>query len=269
MAAKISAPPMSILGAWRALRVPTSRDLLFSVKAFIAVTLSLLIGFSQNLENPYWSALTIYVLAAQPQTGAIRSKAMFRLAGTLIGGVAAVVFATAFGSHIGVELIATVAAMLTAFYAKVLDRTPTNYTWFSTAFLTLAVIGVVHVEQPQTIFSFAAARVGEIALGIMMIVLVDSIILPAASTPSFAEAMGDWRDRASNWADAALAPDASQELGARRHRRRGLRELAALFGPLDVQGVQLPYDTVAVPPSGRDMRFLRMLIEQPPPRGPQ
>ena len=259
MPAASPAPPFSIRGTLDALRWPTGTDLLFAIKAAIAVSLALLIGFSQNLENPYWSALTIYVLVAQPQTGAIRSKALFRLAGTVMGGSGAILLAAMLGSHIGVLLIATIVAVVIAFYAKTLDRTPAAYTWFATA-LTLAVIGIVHVQSPQTMFAFATTRMAESCVGILMIGLVDSIILPRAATPDFVTSIAAWRTQASDWAAAALAPGASQAPDARWERRKGLRALAGLLGPLDAIGVQLPYDTVAVPPRGHDLRFVRLTI---------
>jgi uncharacterized membrane protein YccC len=253
------APLLSVRGTLDALRLPTAQDVLLSVKGAAAVTLALLIGFDQNLENPYWSALTIYVLLAQPQTGAIRTKALFRLAGTVLGGAGAVALASLFGSDIGVLLVATIMAILFSFYAKTLDRTPASYTWFATS-LTLPVIALLQIESPDSIFEFATARTIEIGLGILMIGLVDSAILPRAGTPNFVRSIREWRAQASDLAAAALVPDASQDPEAARKQRKGLHRLSGLLGPLDALGVQLPYDTVAAPPRGRDLRLVRLTI---------
>lgn len=259
MTARAAAPPLSVTGTLRALRVPRARDLLLSIKATIAVIAALLVGFSQNLDNPYWSALTIYVLIAQPQAGAIRSKAIFRLAGTVMGGTAAIILAAAFGSHVGVELVATLAAILLAFYLKTLDRTPTSYTWFATA-LTLAVIGIIHAQQPDAIFRFATTRMLEISIGILAIGIVDSLLLPQAGTPSFVMLLDAWYRQAATWMASTLAEDAPMDLAGRRGRRQELRRIAALLGPLDAQAVQLPFDTVPVPPRARDLRYLRLIV---------
>lgn len=253
------APPLSVAGTWRALRVPTVLDVIFSLKAALAVAIALLIGFSQNLENPYWSALTVYVLVGQPDAGAIRSKAIFRLVGTLVGGLAALLIASMFASQLGGLLIASIVGILLTYYPKTIDRTPSNYTWFS-APLTIAVVAVAQTPVPDTIFHFTATRVGEICLAILIVGLVDSIIAPRAATPAFLKLMTDWRDHASEWADSALAPDASQTLEARQKRRQGLHKLAGLLGPLDALGVQLPYDITAMPPRRRDMRLIRLTI---------
>lgn len=259
MAAVAPAPPLSVRGTWRALRIPTGHDILFSAKAALAASLCLLIGFSQHLENPYWSALTVYVLVGQPEAGAIRSKAVFRLVGTLVGGVISILLGMAFASNVGALLIASIIAILITYYPKTLDRTPTSYTWFS-APLTIAVIAVTQAPVPGTIFMSAMTRMAEISLAILMVGLVDSAIAPRTAMPAFVRTMTDWRDRASDWAGAALAPDASAALPARQERRLGLHKLAGLLVPLDGLAVQLPYDIVPRPPARREMRLIRLTI---------
>jgi uncharacterized membrane protein YccC len=253
------APPLSICGAFASLRVPTVGDLIFSTKAALAVILSLLIGVSQGLENPYWSALTVYVLMSQPQAGAIRSKAIFRLLGTILGGAAAIVLVSLCGSHIGMLLFTTILSILLACYAKSLDRTPFNYTWITMS-LTIAVTVLPQVQAPETIFLIAATRVLEIGIAILMIGIVDSIVAPQAATPAFVHAISVWRDHAAEWLIASLAADASQEGASQRQRRLAFRVLVGLLGPLDAAGVQLPYDIVAVPPRARDLRFVRLTV---------
>lgn len=252
-------PPLSVRGAVAALRPPTAKDLLFSAKAATAVTLSLLIGFSQGLENPYWSAVTVYVLVSPPQAGAIRSKALFRLLGTSLGGTAAIMLASLFGANVGGLLIATVVTILLACYVKTLDRTPFSYTWVSMS-LTLAVMVLPQVQSPETIFLISTTRVVEIGLAILMIGLIDSIVLPQTATPAFVQSMAIWRGHAADWATSALAEDALQDPASQHARRVGFRTLAGLLGPLDAAGAQLPYDTVPVPPRARDLRFVRLTV---------
>jgi uncharacterized membrane protein YccC len=240
------APVLSVRGTFAALRVPRTRDLVFSVKAALSVVLALTIGFSQDLENPYWSALTVYVLMGQPEAGAIRSKALFRLVGTVLGGVASIALAAVFANDVGALLIATILAILGTYYLKTLDRTPASYVWFATP-LTLSVVALAQAPVPATIFAIAVTRTIEICLAIVIVGMVDSLVLPRAVTPAFVATMTEWRDGAV----AALAEDAPP---AWRHR------LAALLGPLDALGVQLPYDIVAVPPRARDMRLVRLTV---------
>ncbi|USI73896.1 FUSC family protein [Sphingomonas morindae] len=257
--AAVPAPPFSVHGTIRALRTPKLDDLLLSVKAALAVAISLAIGFSQNLDNPYWSALTIYVLLVQPGTGAFRSRALFRLAGTAMGGVTAVLLASTFGSNIGVLVTVLILAVVATYYPAKLDRTPAAYMWVS-ASLTICVIGVVHVEAPGSIFFFAATRVAESSLGILAILLVDSLILPRAATPDFLAKMTEWRRQAAELANVWLAPHAVHDAPSRWNSRESLCRLAGLLAPLDALFVQLPYDIVARPPRHSELRLLRMTI---------
>ncbi|MET3723581.1 FUSC family protein [Sphingomonas trueperi] len=253
------APILSAHGTWAALRVPSTHDYVFSAKAALAVAVALAIGFSQNLENPYWSALTVYVLIGQPEAGAIRSKAIFRLLGTLAGGVIAILLAILFASHVGALLIASILAILVTFYPKTLDRTPTNYTWF-VAPLTIAVLAIAQAPLPGTIFMMAMNRMLEICLAILVVGLIDSVLLPRSAMPGFSHLIIDWHVRASTWAAAALSPDACQTTDARAARRLGFHKFAGLLTLLAAAGIQLPYDIVPVPPRRRDMRLLRLLV---------
>jgi Fusaric acid resistance protein family len=69
---------------------PAPQQWLFSVKTFAAAVLALLISLWIALPNPYRALATVYI-ASNPLSGATRSKAIFRVLGTLIGATAAVV----------------------------------------------------------------------------------------------------------------------------------------------------------------------------------
>lgn len=199
------APPLSLRGTREALRWPTRQDLLFSIKGLLAVVLALLVGFSQNLENPYWAALTVYVLMSQPQSGAIRSKGLYRFYGTLAGGWAAIGLTALFGNSVGVLLLALSIFMIGAHYLKMLDRTPASYFWFATA-LTAGIVGLPYLQHPELIFAVGIARMIEISLGILAIGFVDSLLAPLPETQPFLDAMRGWRDAAADWAGDALSP---------------------------------------------------------------
>src|SRR3978361_634494 len=96
------APPLSLRGLYHALRLPKLADWVFSAKAYFAAALALLAGFSQNLENPYWAVLTIYIVLTPPETGAIRSKALFRFFGTIGGGTLMMAVTGLFGDQLGI-----------------------------------------------------------------------------------------------------------------------------------------------------------------------
>src|SRR5689334_6945426 len=63
---------------------------IFAFKCFAAAMLALYVALSIGSERPYWAFLTSFIVA-QPLAGAVISKAVFRLIGTFVGAVAAVV----------------------------------------------------------------------------------------------------------------------------------------------------------------------------------
>ncbi len=78
-------------------------EAIFSINSFAAAMLALYIGFAIGLERPYWSMLTVYI-TVQPLSGALRSKAFFRVIGTTLGGGAAVAFLPNFVNSPGIAL---------------------------------------------------------------------------------------------------------------------------------------------------------------------
>ena len=102
---------------------PMPLALLFSVKLFIVAMIAFAIAVSIGLPQPYWALVTCCVVM-NPLTGAVRSKAVYRFAGSYVGGLAAVMLASAFSS-IPLLLIAGSGLLAAAAFAcSVLDRRP-------------------------------------------------------------------------------------------------------------------------------------------------
>ncbi|WBO24255.1 FUSC family protein [Sphingomonas abietis] len=254
----MASPPLSLRGIYESLRPPTLRDLIFSAKAFTAAAVALLAGFSQNLENPYWAVLTIYIVLNPPETGAIRSKAVFRFFGTISGGVVMLLLTGLFGDQLGILVGVTIAVIGTAVFFKQTDRTPTNYFWFSGA-ITAGVVGLTNLLQPTNMFDYATARMGEISLGILAITAIDSLFWPRPMTDDFLKTMADWRGQARQWMIDALSLTASRSLDEDRRQvvRQGLRDLTKAVGVIDAKAVQLPFDVVPMAPRGRHLDLVR------------
>jgi len=260
---KAAAPPLSVAGTLGALRRPTARDLVFSLNAYVAAALALLIGFSQNLDNPYWAVLSIYIVLSPPESGAIRSKALFRLIGTALGGALSLVVGALFADNVGALLVGTLAVLTALVYLRGLIRTPVNYVWFS-AGLTAGVIGITNLQQPLNFFQTAATRVAEIGLGVLLIAAVDSIVWPRVLTPDFLSTLSAWRHRAREWMDAALGDEITQASPAERQTvmHDQLRELTRAVDVIDAKAIQLAYDVVPLPPRGRDIDLVRQQLVQ-------
>ena len=68
----------------------TSRDWFFALKVALAALLTMGIAFWVDLPRPYWAVTSIFMVS-QPLSGATTSKAGYRLYGTILGAIAAVV----------------------------------------------------------------------------------------------------------------------------------------------------------------------------------
>src|ERR1700761_6340755 len=64
--------------------------IIFACKTFLAAVLALLVALWLDLPRPYWAMATGYI-TSQPLAGATSSKAVYRVLGTVIGAVVAVI----------------------------------------------------------------------------------------------------------------------------------------------------------------------------------
>jgi uncharacterized membrane protein YccC len=233
--------------------MPTKDELIFSLKTFAGAMAALYIAFWLGLENPYWSMATAYIVA-QPLTGAMRSKALYRFIGTFIGGTAAVVIvpnlvnapvllSLAMGGWIGLCL-----------YLSLLDRTPRAYL-FMLAGYTAGIIGFPSVANPADIFNTALTRVEEISIGIACTTLFGTIIFPRAIGPVLARRIVGWVKPGTDWAQQALAglPETPQT-------RADRRKYAAEAADIALMTSQLAYDTSHLQSATRYIARLRLYV---------
>lgn len=236
----------SRIAPWLPVRLPSA---ILSVNSFIAAALALLVGFGAGLPRPYWAMLTVYIVA-QPLTGALRSKAVFRVLGTILGGIAAVALVPPLVNAPELLALALACWVGGCLYLSLLDRTPRSYV-FMLAGYTAAIIGFPSVDAPQAVFDTAVSRVEEITVGILCATLVHSIIFPReVSTVLAGRVRGFLRD-GRLWIAHALAG---------RHGPREWRERHQLAGDvteLQMLATHLPFDTAALASRTRAVRALQ------------
>jgi len=192
--------------------LPGWRAWLFSAKAFAAACLALYIALWIDLPRPYWAVTTVYVVS-HPFAGPTLSKAVYRLLGTALGGVGAVLLVPNLTSPelltVGLSLWTGVCLML-----SLLDRRPHSYI-FMLAGYTAPIIGFPAVDDPGGIFMTAIARVQEIGLGIVCASLVGAIVFPQPVRRAFAGRVELWlKDATSLLRDALREPQETTTVGA-------------------------------------------------------
>ncbi|SOZ00919.1 putative transporter; Fusaric acid resistance domain [Cupriavidus taiwanensis] len=224
---------------------PNARQWLFSLKAFAAAMLALYIALALGLARPYWAMATVYFVS-HPLTGATRSKAAYRIAGTVLGATAAVATVPQL-VNMPIVLMGAIALWISVLvYLSLLQRTPRSYVCLLAAY-TLPIVALPAVSQPAQIFDIAVARIEEIVIGIVCAGLVGSVVFPAKVAPALRARADTWLSDAAAWASDILA--GSPRADHSRHR------LAADILQLDQLISQLAYDTEG----GHTLRHARAL----------
>ena len=209
--------------------------LLFSANSFAAAMLALYIGFALGLPRPYWAMTTAYIVS-QPLAGAVRSKAVYRVLGTVLGAAAAVALVPNLVNAPALLCLALALWVGGCLTISLLDRTPRSYLLMLSGY-TAAIIGFPSVNQPGAIFDVAVSRVIEIGLGILCATLTHSLIFPRPVGAVLRARLATWLGEADHWAlDVLRGQDAKAIARDRRH-------LAAAASEIRMLAVHLPFDT--------------------------
>lgn len=157
---------------------PSRLDLIFALKTFIAGMLALFVSFELDLINPMWSIGTVLIIA-NPYSGMVSSKCVYRVIGTMGGAVVAL---TLTPHLINTPWLFTVVLSLWvgfALYVSLLDRTPRSYAFMLAGYSTAMIVfnSITYIDQ-YNIFDIALARVIEISIGVISSAVVSATILP-------------------------------------------------------------------------------------------
>jgi uncharacterized membrane protein YccC len=223
-------------------------EALFSLKCLAAGILAYWAAARIGLSHPYWAVTTSYIVA-QPLSGAVFSKAVFRLVGTVLGAAASVALVPMFVNEPLVLSFALATWLALCIYLARIDRTARAYTFLLAGF-TASIIGFQSVTTPGAIFDTAVLRVQEIGIGILASALVHAAVLPrtvSAQLQRRVEAMVHDAEARCLIAVRGAAKPESRMRDA--HLTKDIDELEQL-------SIHLPFDTASVAPAGRIVRAL-------------
>lgn len=218
------------------MKSPTTSELLFSAKCFAASMLALYVSLAAGLPRPFWAMMTAYIVAS-PFSGAVRSKALFRVCGTLIGSIATIIMVPRMANAPELLSLALACWVGLCLYVSLLDRTPRSYV-FMLAGYTAGLIGFPAVADPSTIFDTGLARVEEITIGILSATVVHSLVFPQGVGPVLLSRLDRAIADAQRWMSDVLKPGAGKASNA--HTRLAL---AGEITELRVMSTHLPFDT--------------------------
>jgi uncharacterized membrane protein YccC len=180
--------------------------------------------------------MTTAYIVSQPLSGAVRSKAIYRVVGTIIGGLATIAMVPNLVNAPPLLCLALALWVGGCLTVSLLDRTPRSYLVMLSGY-TVALIGFPVVNQPGTVFDVATARVVEIGLGIVCATVVHSLVFPRPVGQVLQSRLGEWLSGADRWALDVL----SEAPGAVSGRDR--TALAVATTEIQMLAAHLPFDT--------------------------
>lgn len=195
---------------------PSLPALIFALRTTATALAALVIAVLLGLDSPHWAAMTVWIVA-QPTRGMVISKGLYRLAGTVMGSLAAAAIIVLFGHAplalamalaVWVGLCAAASTLLRGFraYGAVLAG-------YSAALV--AIIGLGHHDD---ITGIALARVAEVALGIVVSGAVTSLFLPGSGARDLLVRTRVLCRDTLDWAGQSLIAEAGPDSIARQHR---------------------------------------------------
>ncbi|MBC2666135.1 FUSC family protein [Novosphingobium flavum] len=209
--------------------------LLHSVKTVAAGLLALWIALWVGLPMPFWAMTTAFIIT-NPLAGATRSRAVYRLGGTVIGGAVAVLLVPMLVDWPELLSLALALWLGGALAVSLLDRSPRSYVLMLAGY-TSTLIAFPAVDRPEAIFDLATARVTEIVLGITCSTLVHSLFWPRSVASALGPRLRGWLADARAWqADIGRGADPAALTRDRRRLAVDAIECAQL-------ALHVPYDT--------------------------
>ena len=176
--------PTSATGSFWSWLVALPRDgsFRFSVKFGIAGMLAVFVALLNKNHEPTWALFTVFVLMVAQYIGAVEEKSILRIIGTVIGGVAGYLLTAAFEQDplIYFSLLGLLVASATAMFGQA------RYPY---AFLLCAMTAVVvcsnGIAEPENSWIFMIWRIQEVVVGIMSVLLVQSLLWPRYAADEF------------------------------------------------------------------------------------
>ncbi|MDT1064536.1 FUSC family protein [Paracoccus sp. CPCC 101403] len=196
---------------------PPVENVIFSIKMFCAAMIAYWIALRFNLDRPYWAVGTVF-LVSHPLSGASTSKGVYRVIGTVVGGLV---------SLAAVPMMIQSPEMLTIFVAlwcgfclfiSLLDRTPRSYAFMLSGY-TVALTGFSVVHDPMQSFGYVVSRVEEICIGVICAAIINRVLFPRHVGPILESRVNGWLDNTAQLIANSLEGKADPELLASERRR--------------------------------------------------
>jgi len=145
----------------------------FSVRTFVASTVALLIAFALKLDSPQWAAITVWIVA-QPSRGMTLSKGFYRMIGTAVGTLMAVILIQYFADSPWLFILILAVWMGICSMTANLVRYQRSYGAVLAGYTT-SIVAILVFNHTDHIHEVAQARVECVFLGMIVATLFSFI----------------------------------------------------------------------------------------------
>lgn len=154
----------------------------YGIKFGLAGILAVFIALTLRLQEPTWALFTVFVLMIAQYVGAIAEKSIFRVLGTVVGGILGYLLTAGLEQNpvIFLLLVSLAVGACTTLFGQ--SRYPYA---FLLCGLTIVVVVGNGLGQPDFSWRFALWRTEEVTLGILVTMLVQSQLWPRFAREEF------------------------------------------------------------------------------------
>ncbi len=197
----------------------------YTARVLAAAALAIYVAYALELETPYSAGTTVFVLM-NVSRGAIVSKSVWRILGSLVGAVAAVVIVAVFVQAPVLFVLATAAWVGVCTFAGALLRYNRGYGAVLAGY-TVTLIALGAVNAPERIFDIAMARLAVVVIGVLATAFVFLVTDTGPGRMRLEQGVASLVARAAALLDQAAQSGRPQDTVAARHG------LTAELGALD------------------------------------
>lgn len=148
----------------------------------VGVVAALFFALVLRLEYPAWAVFTVLMLLLAQYVGAVQQKAVFRVAGTVVGGVLGYVATGALQQSPFLYLPMTF--VVVAFSVAMFGQSRAPYAFFLIG-LTYVVVVSNSQTDPSKAWVYALLRIEEVGLGVVVSLVVQSTVFPTYANEVF------------------------------------------------------------------------------------
>ena len=154
----------------------------YAIRVALAVVLSILVAWLIQLPEAYWSGMSAFI-ASQGTLGTTFGKALMRLIGTWVGGIAGFFCNVFFADNLVFFILFGVGICIVPFYFREIDQ-KFNYTWVLSA-VTAIIVMFSALSAPipdvESAYRICFERISEVSLGVVVTTVCAYLIFPNLS----------------------------------------------------------------------------------------